>query len=47
MKHAIENAVDSQMYPLVEASGGQEQYYMCLLISYLAVVEVCHTWEYE
>ena len=27
MKNAIENAVDSQMYPLVDASGGQEKYY--------------------
>ena len=36
--------------PQVEASGGQEQYYMCitfLLISCLVVVEVSHTLEYE
>ena len=24
----VENAVDSQMYPPVEASGGQEKYYI-------------------
>ena len=28
LRNAIENAVDSQMYPPVEASGGQEQYYI-------------------
>ena len=54
LKHAIENAVNSQMCPLVEASSGEEQYYIrsplhyiCLLISCLAVVEVSHTLEYE
>ena len=28
LKNAIEKADYSQMYPLVEASGGQEQYYI-------------------
>ena len=42
------------MYPPVEASSGEEQYYISsaftlhlLLISCLAVVEVSHTLEYE
>ena len=28
LKNTIENALDSQMYPPVEASGGQEQSYI-------------------
>ena len=28
LKNAIEKAVDSQMYPSVEASSGEEQYYI-------------------
>ena len=28
LRNTIEKAVDSQMYPPVEASGGQEQYYV-------------------
>ena len=46
LKNAIEKAVDSQMYPPVEAYSGQEHYYICLLISCLAIVEVSHTLEY-
>ena len=28
LKNAIENALGRQMYPMVAASGGQEQYYI-------------------
>ena len=49
LRNAIEKAVDSQMYPLVEASSGQEQYYirsgLHLLICCSAVGEVSHTLE--
>ena len=49
LRNAIEKTVDSQIYPLVEASSGQEQYYirsaLHLLICCSAVEQVSHALE--